>query len=276
MILLLANYGDETARAVYEALRGRADAPELLFLTDRELVSSLGWSQRQADGVTATTLRLSGGRSIETNRLTAVFNRVGYLHPQYFPAFNETDRLYAAGEMFALLLSWLASLRCPVVNPVNVRDLAGGSRSLLAWFQLAGRAGLPTRQAVFTTNARLVAPQPYTAHALADGAALSQTTHFTPLAPGLVGQNPALLLSKVTAETRRLLVIGDEMRGALPEMAEGCRRLAQLGKTSVLECVFARAEDGWLLSAVNPLPRLGMAEAAAVARLLINSPGENS
>ncbi len=274
MILLLSTYRDETARAVYEALRARQDPPELLWLTDVELLSGVGWSHRQADGVTATTLRLSEGRSVNSTEITAVFNRLSFLNPHYFSAFNEVDRQYAAGEMFALLLSWLASLPCPFINPVGARDLAGGSRSLLGWLQLAGQAGLPTRQAQFATNARLVGPKSYTTYQPTVGAGLSQIALFAPVAPGLAGQNPALLLSTVTQETRRLLVIGANVWGELPEMAAGCLKLARLSGTSVLECVFARvdgpAPENWLLSAVNPLPSLAPAEASAVAELLAN------
>jgi hypothetical protein len=272
MILLVSTHQDETVRAVYEALSVRQDQPKLLWLTDVELLSGIGWSHRQADGVTTTTLRLSNGRSVCSTEITAVFNRLSFLNPHYFATFNEVDRQYAASEMFALLLSWLASLRCPFINPVGARDLAGGSRSLLGWLQLAGQSGLPTRQAQFTTNARLVAQKSYAVYQPMIGAGIMQTSFFTPVASGLAGQNPALLLSTVTQETRRLLVIGDEVSGDLPEMFAGCLRLAQLSKTRLLECVFSHedslAPENWLLSAVNPLPSLAPSEAAAVAELL--------
>jgi hypothetical protein len=68
----------------------------------------------------------------------------------------EADRLYAQQEWTALHMSWLASLRAPVLNLPVVQGLGGAWRHPSEWAWLAAQAGLDT--GVYAQGAPAPAP----------------------------------------------------------------------------------------------------------------------
>ena len=272
MFLVLTNNDDATAMSVYKELCARQGADRVAFLNDKELSVGTGWSYTHDNNITRTTLRLRDGRCVTSDDITAVFNRLRYLDSANFVTFDVRDREYGVGEMFALLLSWLTSLRCPVVNRAGVRGFSYSNRTILEWFKLAGEVGLPTRAAHFTTNARLMSLPGFSAFQPLAGMALSQVANFSPVMSSIVGTAPTVWLEPVRDETQRLLVIGDVAIGEPKSMAGPCLALAERAGASLMEFIFVRSttrqEDEWRCGWINPLPQLSDAEISAVTSLL--------
>jgi hypothetical protein len=140
MWLMLADTGDDAAVWAAEGLRHRGVRP-LRVVSGQELAASTLWDHRLDEGGVRTRLRFQDGLEVDDTQLRAVVNRLsGFSVP---PAgVSPVDSEYAACERSALLLSWLVSLRCPVLNRPSPASGPGGYRSLGAWRHLAQRAGL--------------------------------------------------------------------------------------------------------------------------------------
>lgn len=276
MFLVLAHSNDNTALAVYRELCARHGQARTALLTDEDLVSGVGWTHLQHGLVSQTVLHLRDGRRVSCDEISAVFNRLRYLNVAHFTTLAGVDREYALGEMSALVLSWLADLKCAVINPPSTLSLNGEHRSLFEWLRLAVDVGLPTRNAHFATNARLISPKNYSAFQPLAGARLTQAVFFTPVQSTLVGQAPMLMLENINAETQKLLVIGERVFGELQELSSQCLALARRSNTKLLECVFVRSvvrqEKVWRCGWVNSFPELNYEEVAAVVSLLEAKP----
>jgi hypothetical protein len=272
MFLVLTNNDDPTAMAVYRELCARQGADSVALLTDEELSVGTGWSYTHDDNITRTTLRLRDGRSFSSEDITAVFNRLRYLNGAHFVAFDGRDREYAVGEMFALLMSWLTSLKCPVVNPAGVRGFSFSNRTFLEWFKLAGEVDLPTRAAHFTTDARLMSATGFSAFQPLAGMTLAQVANFPAVSSSIVGRAPTVWLEPIRDETQRLLVVGSAVIGEPKEMAGPCLALAERSDANLMEFIFVRSsmrqEDDWRCGWINPLPQLSDAEVSAVTSFL--------
>jgi hypothetical protein len=188
-------------------------------------------------------------------------------------------------ELFALLLSWLASLPCAVVNPPSPRGLAGAERSPLEWLGLAARCGLPTRATRLTTNARAFArvgfercgnlagrslPSPRGLRAGGGVPAAELLRREVAIPPG---PRPALYREPVGPDRRRVLMVGDRVLGApSPWWAEACRRLAARSGCPLLEVVLVsttRRPDDWAVQEAGAFPHLSGGEAVgAIVELL--------
>jgi hypothetical protein len=143
-------------------------------------------------------------------------------------------------EIFALLVSWLHSLRCPVANPSSARGLGGSERSLFEWFRLAASCGLPTRRMRFTTDGRrfhlsgMQAHQPPQVNGRSLGPALAEAVP--------AGPRPVLFAEKV-GPAERVLVVGDTVFGRWEDEAEPFRRLAAGAGCTILEVELAPSND---------------------------------
>jgi hypothetical protein len=140
MWLVLADTGDDAAVWAAEGLPQRGVHP-LRLVSGYELTTGTTWDHRIERNGARTRLRFSDGLTVDDTQLRGVINRLsGVFVP---PAgVSAGDSEYAACERNALLLSWLVSLQCPVLNRPNPASGPGGYRSLGAWRQLAQRAGL--------------------------------------------------------------------------------------------------------------------------------------
>jgi hypothetical protein len=79
---------------------------------------------------------------IPEREITGVLTRTPWVTRHELPQIEEADRDYVAAEIYAFLLSWLASLNCPVVNRPMPGRLAGPSWAERQWLAAAGSAGL--------------------------------------------------------------------------------------------------------------------------------------
>ncbi len=272
MFLILTHNDDPTSVAVFSDLCKRVGEEKVVLLTDEQLVIGTGWSYTQVGKASNTTLRLPDRRSVSSDGISAVFNRLRYLNGAHFASFEEVDRTYAVGEMYALLLNWLTSLQCRVVNPAGLRGFNSSGRSFLDWFKLAGDVGLPVRNAHFTTDARLMPSARLSAFQPLPGMTLAQAAYFPGVASTVLGRAPTVWLQPVGEETQKLLVVGEDVFGGPREFAKPCLALADRARLSLVEFIFVRsnADDAWLCGWINPFPQLSGQEVSAVAKMLEN------
>jgi hypothetical protein len=270
LFALIAHPGDQVAAAVATALARRVDRREILALSAEELMLSARWRHALTDEDVSTHIRLASGRQLDTASLDAVLNRIRYVQPPLFR--RPTDRSYAVMELFALLLSWLASLRCPVVNAASPRGLAGAERSQPEWLRLAAAAGLRTRRLRLTSNGRRFARDGFSAHpSTAIPLELGLALH--PAVP--TGRRPAVYAEPIQS-ARRIAVVGERVFGApSAEWEPHCVGLARLADCALLEVRAARGSgpgSSWLVTGASAFPEeLSEEEAAALADLLVAS-----
>jgi hypothetical protein len=187
-----------------------------------------------------------------------VHNRLRSVPPVRFARAGESEQAYAAAELHALALSWLASLGDDAVNRPSPLGLAGRERSRLEWLVLASGQGLPVADAVLTSSARRVPAG--TGARRGFPSPLDEPTALPPPDPVPAGRRPALFLD--CPDPRRALVAGGRVHGGDPGLAA----LADAAGCDVLE-VLVRP-DGAVLGA-TPLPALDdPAHVVAVAALL--------
>jgi hypothetical protein len=266
MIVILAHREDEVAASVERLLRLRAPAGRVRRLEADELILATTWSQSHREGRTTTTLRFAGESRIDSEEIEVVFNRLDYVAASHF-ARSAEDHTYAVAEMSALLLSWLASLRCPVINKPSSRGLAGARRGLTEWMMLALKAGLPVRDSSFTTSSRLFMRRGLVAHAPAGRADGENGYRRQPLAMATLGDSPAFFLESTDRPGARAWVIGKAVLGERPGgHDESLLRLSRLSGCDLLEIIFAPAGK---LCGVNQFPTLLSQEAiCAIADLI--------
>ena len=272
MFLILANYNDQLAHRVYELLCNKHGAQSIRFLTSDDLAITTRWVLHHEGSKVRTELRWSDG-GISSDSISAVFNRLRFVSVPHFLEAETADREYAVMEMHALLLSWLASLECVVINRPNPRSLGGALRGPAEWLLLAGRTGLPSRGMRFTSSARRFPLQQYEPLVPADGAGLLGETALTPTIRSILGNAPVHFMEPISAERRRVLVIGDETYGAdVPaSLRQGCVELARLADTTLVEFTFAKknTEDDWAFCSAELYPtELDGSEVEQLVRLL--------
>ena len=141
MWLVLCQDGDVEAQWLAKALRARTDrAVELVEAG--ALVHECRWEHRVGAAGVSTRL-LVGGTTVDSDRVAAVLNRLSWLGTDGYVAASARDREYAAGEFYALALSWLQGLGPRVINRPTGVGLAGTWRAPAQWCVLARSVGLP-------------------------------------------------------------------------------------------------------------------------------------
>lgn len=141
MWLVLAHADDGGAWWAAQGLQARGLQPLELW-TPLDLRSFVWNHHLTVDGVT-TTITGAGTRSIASDELCGVLNRLPST-PQPPPSrILDADRRYAEEELFAFHLSWLAALGCPVVNRPSPRGLCGTVIEAFELRVLAARRSLP-------------------------------------------------------------------------------------------------------------------------------------
>lgn len=229
MILVLAHPEDLSAIRLHGALRSRVGPAGVRIVSVEEIALSSRWiHQAGASGTGDSSVMLADGTIIEDQALELVIQRVHVVGAPHFAKARPCDRDYAATELQALLLSWLRSLSCPVVNPPAATMLGMRERGLLEWLVLAARAGLATPTLRIATSAR-------------------RLRHHGSR-PGLrtLGREPVVALEPRATGCRRIVVAGDCVVGeAPPEIARACVRLARSVGCALLAIELGDAGGTW-------------------------------
>ena len=147
--LVLAHPDDELALRVAARLR-RVHGPQAVGIVAAEVLAMAeNVIYRQASPPDETLIqieyewKLAGGTHIRSGELRSVFNRLRLTPAPQFAAADAADRDYAAAELGALWVSWLAALQREgvfVVNPPG-RGSLQTAYSYLEWLKLASVAG---------------------------------------------------------------------------------------------------------------------------------------
>ena len=255
--LILAHQGDATATLVAARLLQRHRPEDTRLVSMEEIVFAPRWSHTLNGAKAKAALTLHDGTEIHGDQIGIVFNRLQYLDMPHFAASYKADREYATMEMFALFLSWLKALSCPIINAVSSQNLGGPIHSFLAWQQLAGKAGLPT------VRLRLTSSLPrYSVAGLIP----------CPAGPVAVGNVPGYLTEAAGDQFAHAFVAGNEVLGDVPTtLMPGCAQFASLSGFEVLLIRFAslRNNGSWKFNGVEPYPAITERPAIdAIVRLL--------
>lgn len=217
MLLVLASRYDESARALVAAW---ADHPVRL-LTPADL-SRAGWRYSSCCPQSGTAV--IGAQSIPVREISGVLTRLPSVYENDLIDMAAEDRAYAAVEMSAFLLAWLAALRCPVVNRPTPTCLSGPYWRRERWLYEASRAGIPV--AAYSRDSRK--PE-------------SEEDWYA-LPPG----------------GAEVTVIGDRCVGDVDaSLQDQARRMARLAGVELLAVQFTAAERGALVAGAHTWPNLG-------------------
>lgn len=234
---VLAHAGDPEAEPLAAELTRRAGESSVALVWAEELLLGSRFTHRLGEDGARTEVELASGRRLDSTDLAGVVCRLQQVPVPQFRDAPEVDRRYAAIEAHALAISWLASLDCPVLNPVTSRGLCGPAVEPPELFSLAAACGLRGRRFRFAGTS---APQ-----------------WLEPL-----------------AEPRTVLVVGERAFDPLGEAdASACAELARRLGCPVLGVGLARSAEGeQVFCGVDMLPPLGAEGAAALADRLAGAP----
>jgi hypothetical protein len=240
MLLVLAHTGDtEAALLARELGRRVGDAGVALVWAEELLLGSNFTHSVNVQGA-MTEVELTSGQRLASDELAGVACRLTHAPVPHFDRTAEPDRHHATIEAHALLISWLAGLRCPVINPVTSQGLSGPKLEPPELLSLATACGLRSRHPRLDSRSD---PQPRQ--------------------------------ESLTDEPRTVLVAGEMVFDALTtEESLVCAELARRLGCPVLGVQFATSveSDEQLFCGVDPLPRLGPEGAVAVADLMVGVP----
>lgn len=228
MWLVLASEFDEAGRWVAEQLAATGTEP-VCFVTDTDLVGAR-WCHHLAGDSASTCIALADGRTIDSVDVAGTVNRLTHVPPVLVEELVDDDRQYALQEVSALVMSWLAALPAPTLNPPDTRGLSGAWRAPAEWAVLAGAAGLDAAPVVFDSADERYAGGP----GCWGGAATP-----IPFADDVIVVGRSVFAADRLAQ----------------ETADACRRLAELAATPILGISFA-AGVGSPVTGVTPLPDL--------------------
>lgn len=225
MWLVLCERRDLAALWAYRGLSRRGFDPLELVSAD-VLACALHWEHRLgADGV-RTELTVAGGRTIRSEEVRGVLNRLVAIPDDHLRGAPAAERAYATQELFAFFVSWLNGLGSRVLNRPVPQGLSGPWLRLSEWLALAARAGLST--------------PPY-----------RRTSRQSPA----FGYEPP----PVAGRLRTVLVVDGGVVGErVPSSVEaGCVRLSELAGTAILGVDFGRnGDERWAFAGATPLPEL--------------------
>jgi hypothetical protein len=263
--LVLAHPTDETAFAVASTLRQRHGEFAVEWHSPEELQCSSRWDHRVSTTGVKTEIRMRDGSFLAGNAPSVIFNRIGFVDPPQFLGAAPADRDYARMEMFALLLSWLTSPGCPVINRPAPNALAGGVYRPPMWFRLAQLAGLATIGLMATSSTRRFP---------ANRSAIRRPDLTHVGAYHVDGRSPpndfSWFSGPIDMAHLSILTIGGRVPEDAPAgLAEPCRRLAQLADTDILRIDFVVSADshcGWAFAGADSCPEV--AEPASLLRIV--------
>lgn len=220
--LVIASEQDKAARWAAERLLAKGHSP-LAVVTDFDLAGAT-WQHRAGDDSFHTVLNLADGRVIDSVDVQGTLNRLSHVPASLVAGLNQDDRAYALQELTALVLSWLAAMPGPILNPADPRGLCGAWRPPAEWALLAANAGL----------------------------------HSLPVSAGNISHNHQgswKAWPPYGPVTEDVLIAGETVfanRDLSSDMVAACLRLSQVAATPLL----GLALEGDCLAGATPLPDL--------------------
>lgn len=225
MWIVLCSATDTSALWAYQGLRQLGVAPVEL-VTAEALASATHW-EHVLNGSAHVTIRLADGRTISSNAIRGVLNRLPGPAPEMLQRAVPADQDYVQAEMYAFYLSWMHSLPGVVINRPTPLGLSGPWYHASEWVYRASRAGLPTPR--YRLNARDL-----------------QDDAFGTLAPA-------------GATTLNVITMSGGVYGAYVPggTVRGCARLAESAGTDLLGVSLYLEKDArWTFGGAMPLPDL--------------------
>jgi hypothetical protein len=151
MFVVLAYAHDVAARALVQRWRAASEQAALLTCAD---LTRAGW--RHVAGQAEAGQAYIQGQLFASRTIRAVITRMPAVSEAELAHVHEDDRRYAAAEIQAFLVAWLASLECPILNRPSPCNLCGPCWSVAEWVHRARRLGVAARpvrhRAVFTAD----------------------------------------------------------------------------------------------------------------------------
>lgn len=235
MIVIFASRYDTSATSL--ATRWMAHNASLLTCDD---LSAVGWRHYLSSEQASTAV--IGGRVVSVEEISGVFVRWPGVFAQELTQIAAADRNYVAGEMLAFLVSWLSSLRCPVINRPTPLNLTGPAWRLEQWTYAAAQQGIPVR--------------PVHRHIAINSDNGAEDLHPHP--------------ATVT-------VVGKRCFGTVDErLLKQARRLAEAAGVSLLKVSFSGPEAGSFLISADLIPDISDEVADALLALLLEDEGDFS
>lgn len=135
MIVIVASRYDEAA----QTLVAQQGLDQVALLTCADL-SVPGWRYYLA--AAGTSVAVIGGRKVAIEEINGVVTRLPCVSELELLDIVPADRPYVAAEMTAFLLSWLSTLRCPVINRPSPTSLSGPYWRPEQWAYVASQIGM--------------------------------------------------------------------------------------------------------------------------------------
>lgn len=135
MLVVVSSRHDQAA----QTLVARQGLDRVALLTCEDL-SVPGWRYYLA--AAGTSVAVIGGREVALEEITGVVTRMPCVSELELLDIVPADRPYVAAEMTAFLLSWLSTLRCPVINRPSPTSLSGPYWRPEQWAYVASQIGM--------------------------------------------------------------------------------------------------------------------------------------
>ncbi|SCF02405.1 hypothetical protein GA0074695_2933 [Micromonospora viridifaciens] len=153
MWLILCDPSDHAALWAFTGLHVRGLSP-LELVCAQELACATFSAHRIGRHNSMFEIHLPDGRTLLSTEIQGVLNRLSHVPTDHLAFASEPDARYAADELTALVLSWIACVGAVTVNRPSPRGLAGAWRSPAEWNVLAARSGLPVPRMPLSTLIR--------------------------------------------------------------------------------------------------------------------------
>lgn len=221
MLVVVAGRHDREARD----LAGRWAPYGAAVLTCEDLAVA-GW-RHLLDDPDASGVVIDG-RAVAAREITGVLTRLSYVPERELRRIVPEDRSYVAAEMTAFLYSWLAGLRCPVLNRPAPTCLSGPSWCHEQWVYTAARLGIPVEPVTWRLDYEAGRPE-----------------------------------EDITPPGTTVTVVGSRCLGASDgTLAARARRLAGVAGVDLLAVHFRETEDGFRLHSADPWADISSPEVA--------------
>lgn len=257
-VVVIADPGDRGALRVVRSLGQRSDL-SVELISSAQLLLAPSWVH---DPLGETEITLGNGSILTNSTIGAVLCRIRHVDPPQFVRARRSDRIYAQGEFYSVILSWLEQLGSKVHNRPHAGNLCGMRSSPLEdhlWFASRDCRSEPISIATnsrYLTNCKGVVV-PYLP--CAEEAAL-RGKPFAPASEISLAGRPAIRLADPTAYPRRhIIVVGGRVFGdsVSPELREVAVRCALERNLTLADIIVRDLDSGQIgFCTIDPYPAL--------------------